>query len=821
MNVPQELVQRQMELEAEYLGMGVTRYRGDKPLPWQTEPHRKEETELAPGKKLLNDAIGPLTEAIGAFVEAAGSGAARRRATALPYLAHVDPVQAAYLTARVAINAASTCKTVNTTAVFLGVALEEHLNMLRLAKAAPGLYRKVAEQLKTSTSSKHREGVYRHVRAKYHIESLRWSHREKLLVGMKLLELFVDATGFATLERRTTGKNDTPVFIVLTEQTQAWLERAHSKCELLAPLHFPMVAPPREWTNPYRGGYLSDLIHVRFVRTGSRGYLDELGSLDLSRMYKAVNAVQATPWRINRAVYEIMADLWNTGGAVAGMPRRSDLPLPPRPEGVPEKANGLVLTVGQQEALKTWKAKASKVHAENAATRGARIALTQQLYIGRRFLDERAIYFPHFVDFRGRIYPFASFVNPQADDTGKALLEFAEGKPLGEDGAFWLAVHIAGLWGIDKVSFDDRVKWVMENEEKILACVIDPHADDAFWHEADKPFQALAAAIEWAGYKMHGDEYVSHLPIAMDGSCSGLQHFSAMLRDEVGGAAVNLVPADKPADIYTAVAARAQAMSDSSAYGMAAVWEGKVCRKIAKQPTMTLCYSATKFGMQGQIENALRKLDEDGPYLDPAVERHHAAVYMAGIVWDAIGDVVIAAKRAMSWLQEVSKVAAEAGMPVRWTAPCGLPVLQEYKERVGKKIEVHFGGQRVMLTVAEDTNKLSVRRQVSGIAPNFVHSLDSSHLIGTVNLGLDNGLEHFCVIHDSFATHACDTSMLNAVLREAFVQQYRVDVLGKFREEIIEQLTITAPELVTRIPPCPRAGRLDLEAVRESEFFFA
>jgi len=284
---------------------------------------------------------------------------------------------------------------------------------------------------------------------------------------------------------------------------------------------------------------------------------------------------------------------------------------------------------------------------------------------------------------------------------------------------------------------------------------------------------------------------------------------------------VNLVPHEKPSDIYSAVAERAQVMSDSSTSGMAPVWKGKVCRKITKQPTMTLCYSATKFGMQGQIENALRKLDEDGPYLDPAVERHHAAVYMAGIVWDAIGDVVIAAKRAMAWLQEVSKVAAEAGLPVRWTAPCGLPILQEYKEVVGKTVKVHFGGTEIQLTLNVDTAKLSKRRQASGIAPNFVHSLDSSHLIGTVNLALKNGLSHFCVIHDSFATHACDTSMLNAVLREAFVQQYSVDVLGQFREEIVEQLSVTAPELVDRVPPCPPKGKLALDSVRESEFFFA
>ena len=60
--------------------------------------------------------------------------------------------------------------------------------------------------------------------------------------------------------------------------------------------------------------------------------------------------------------------------------------------------------------------------------------------------------------------------------------------------------------------------------------------------------------MEWAGYAEHGDEFVSRITVAMDGSCSGIQHFSAMLRDEKGGAAVNLVPQELPADVYRAVA---------------------------------------------------------------------------------------------------------------------------------------------------------------------------------------------------------------------------------------------------------------------------
>lgn len=816
------LVQRQLELEAECVAMGEMRYNGDRPLPWKDEGATKEEASLPPGKRLLTDSIKPVAQAIEDFLVAAHSGAAGRKHSAVKYLMNIQPEQAAYLTGRIAINCASERKPLQTCAILVGRAIEDHLNLDNLAQAEKGLYRKVMEQVAKATTVSHRNGVLRHVQKKYLKDKLVWNDKERLLLGSKLLELFEQETGLIQRVMHTEGRARTIIRIEFTEEAAAFLSEAHKRCALLSPIHLPMVAPPRPWRSPYRGGYLSDLIRVRLVKTRSRGYLDELGSLDLSAVYGAVNAIQATPWRINTKVLEVMERLWDEGGGVAGLPRRHDLPLPPRPAGIDPSTPTEHLTLDQQEELKVWKAKAAKVHAENASARSDRVALAQKLWIANRFKDEAAIYFPHYLDFRGRIYPFAAYVNPQSDDCGKALLEFAEGKSLGEDGAFWLAVHLANLWGVDKVALEDRVAWVQENEERILSCALDPYEED-FWMQADKPFQALAACFEWLGYTYHGDAWVSRLPIAMDGSCSGLQHFSMMLRDEVGGAAVNLVPGPKPSDIYTAVAERAQAASDRSTDAMAAVWRGKVNRKIAKQPTMTMCYSATQYGMQGQIETAIRKLSEEmgRPYLGEGVDPHRAAVYMAGIVWDAIGETVVAARQAMDWLKEVSKVVAEAGLPVRWTTPVGLPVLQEYREIEGERLKVHFGGQRVDLWIAKDGSKLSKRRQAAGIAPNFVHSLDAGHLMATVRLGVQHGLYNWCMIHDSFAVHACDTTLLNQVLREAFIEQYRPNVLARFRDEIVEQLRASAPELIEKLPPLPPTGSLDIEAVRESKYFFA
>ena len=122
------------------------------------------------------------------------------------------------------------------------------------------------------------------------------------------------------------------------------------------------------------------------------------------------------------------------------------------------------------------------------------------------------------------------------------------------------------------------------------------------------------------------------------------------------------------------------------------------------------------------------------------------------------------------------------------------------------------------LMLTKDTDELAKKKQQAGVAPNFVHSLDSAHLMATVNLGVDNGLRHWACIHDSFGTHAADVDMLHACIREAFIDQYTPNVLERFRDELVQQLP---PELAAKVPEVPPQGTLELAAVRESRYFFA
>lgn len=807
-----ERIARQLDLERESQQLGADRYRAMRPLPWRSDTSAThEEAELPPGKQLLKLAVEPTATAIKEFVDRVSSGGAGRRPSALKLLSLVEPEEAAYLAARIIVNGATLQQTAQSAAFKIAEALIHHVEMKNLRERnRPGYRGLLKAQAGKGYSSKKRRALDDLLSKEG--ASIDISQSDQLQAGMKLIELFTEATGLFTLEETPARKGK--VYVIRpTEACRDWLERQHARCEVLEPLLMPMVVRPRAWRTPFWGGYLTKRPGLRLVKQWDAPYHDEVRHVEMPEVYAAVNRVQNVPWRINRKVLAVMRAVWDEGGSLGGLPRRDDLPVPPRP------------TSDDETALKRWKAEAAEVHTQNARLLSKRLAMSQRLWIAQKFAEEEAIWFPHELDFRGRIYPIpVGGPHPQGNDSGKALLEFARGIPLGENGPGWLAVHLANLFGVDKVPFEERVDWVMANHDAIIDSADNPLDGQRFWATADDPYSALAACFEWAGYTREGPDFVSHIPVALDGSNSGLQHFSAMLRDTVGAAAVNLLPAERPQDVYAQVAARAQAMVDADSDPLAILWQGgKVTRKIAKRPCMTYCYSATRFGMQDMVLQTLREIDNDNaaaglpPHLDGG-DNYEAARYLSHVLWQAISEVVAAASSAMEWLRTAAKIAGEAGLPIWWTTPAGLPVLQAYRTIHARRIDLHYQGQRLQLTMAVDGDEIDRRSQANGIAPNFVHSLDAAHLMAVVNAAHAEGLTDLAVIHDSFGTHAANAGHLSVLLRQTFVAQYEPHRLAEFRDQLAAQLP---PELALKLPPLPTLGELDLSEVLASEYVFA
>jgi DNA-directed RNA polymerase, mitochondrial len=225
------------------------------------------------------------------------------------------------------------------------------------------------------------------------------------------------------------------------------------------------------------------------------------------------------------------------------------------------------------------------------------------------------LYFPHSLDFRGRAYPVPPHFNHLGNDLSRGLLLFHEGKPLGERGLRWLRIHLANVYGLDKMKLDEREEFATNSLDNIFDSADHPLDGKRWWLNADDPWQCLATCMELTAALRSEDptKYICHLPVHQDGSCNGLQHYAALGGDLEGAKQVNLEPSDRPQDVYSGVAQLVAAdVEKQAAEGneVAKALVGKISRKIVKQTVMTNVYGVTFVGAKAQIFKALKDKGE-------------------------------------------------------------------------------------------------------------------------------------------------------------------------------------------------------------------
>ena len=391
----------QLELEKESTSLGIARY--------EKIREQRQEAETGPGRKLVMESIDATAAAIMAFVAEADTGKPGKRHAALKFIRHLNPHALAYLTSFTCVNAlvADHRKAVSV-AITLGHEVANEINFSLLREKHPGLYRVVQEQLKKSTSARHSTAVMRHVIADAEFapeddKRLYLSDKDALLVGMKLIELFVEATGLVELVT-VAERGKRHLLIAGNQKVLDWLTKAHDSAALYQPVLMPMVVPPRPWTTPRDGGYLTDIGgRADLVRTRNRAYKRELALVDMPNVYQALNAIQATAWKVNVPVLEVMRELWNAGGGVAGLPERELMDLPSRPALLETDPD--YFKEHHADEFKEWKRDRAKVYEANARSVSTRLAAAQKIALAEKFAEYPAIYFPHNLDFRGRCYP--------------------------------------------------------------------------------------------------------------------------------------------------------------------------------------------------------------------------------------------------------------------------------------------------------------------------------------------------------------------------------------------------------------------------------
>lgn len=700
---------------------------------------------------------------------------------------------------------------------------------IRQAEAVNPLYMKrVHEQVQ-----EHNTRDYGHLRRLYNVAvdrvfkgelEMNITRSEMIQIGKFGVDACVEA-GMLELVRGT-NKHGQTVSYILVQDVWAFLTGYDSDDvrNIISKEETRMICPPDPWTGLHDGGYLSvrrkavaPLLNVRKIRKGARAEVAQAFTVEkMPQVFEAGNYMQSIPYAMHEATRDAIVRVWKSGGGVMGVPivkapNKPKFPFADDWDKNTAPENELaVFNLWKRSAavyfdeLREWRGRVREVGAFMKATREA----------------SGPYWFPVYFDSRGRWY-YRGLPNPQGSDLAKAVIHFHERRPLGVRGLFWLKVHIANSFGFDKERMQDRARWTEQNWPRIMTALDEPENHPEVWGK-DAPWCMFAAAYELRAALRSGNPegYVTGVPIHMDATCSGLQHFSALLRDPVGALYVNLSDQQQcgpKQDIYSRVASATLQMiqrdTDSADPVIAelAKWCLKVGipRGLAKKPVMTYVYGATLRGTAEHVEYTLTKevFPEVGmTWLDP-LRAFQDSVYIARKLFAGIAAAVPSAAAAMHWLKDVTRQTPN-GQRMTWHTPTGFWVQHDYQDYVDTRIKLNSCGVQ-FTRVREWGEGTKAHAMQNAISPNFVHALDSSHLTMVANKMHNDGMS-MVAIHDSFGTHPCDVDRMHKHIRQEFVSLYsRPNLLAEFLWE------------VGGVGEPPNRGNLDLTEVLDSEFMFS
>lgn len=495
----------------------------------------------------------------------------------------------------------------------------------------------------------------------------------------------------------------------------------------------PMLEPPKRWGPGSRGGYqyaLCDTLPLIRNVPAPAGDPNDCPAM----VCDVLNRLQETAWQINQEVLDVARKLQDT--LLGHRPRRS------------------------REHATAW-------------------ALRRALDEAQEDRNERALYFVHCLDYRGRVYPVASNLSPHGPDLIRALLRFKDGVEVTredkEDVAAALDRYGAGCLRPGRKLNPEQTERIVQDPVKNRADWFDAAKDKKRWLYLAYCFERMAlekAAIDRVPFR-------TTLPIWQDAHANGFQHYALLLGDESLAKEVRLTPpqeGEEPADIYRVIARRmtkrltSAAASDPVAARLLARCGGVIGRSEAKHPATVFIYGGQDGGYE-KFLNQLRKEDGQAGWKDGTVwrqedaERQRLAECFANLATTVLREIAPRASEMQGWLYEAGRGIALRGARPHWVVPVtGFRVIQpltEKSSRAKHKLSIVWDGKERRLRVTKERIKrLDVQAQARRLAPNLIHSLDAAHLAWTVRMFQGDPSPPIATVHDNFATLATHAGVL-------------------------------------------------------------
>ena len=665
---------------------------------------------------------------------------------------------------------------VTTIAIAIGAAIEAEAQMEYYDKEAPALLTTLKKNYwHQAKGTEYKRKCIQTLMHKTNISPwVHWDKTTKVKVGTFLMDCLMEVSGWFERDLVRKGRKTIAIFVpssLLIKQHAEIMRMA----ELFSPLAKPMLIPPRNWYAIQDGGYyLNDLTRCHnLIRKTDDGLIQ--GEIP----YEFINKVQQVSYKLNPFIVKVAKELEDRGVSVGKFRPVIQHTIPPKP---PEEAS--------KDVWKEWKKQATIARNLQAAEvrKSCRTRMTMEVV--KEFEDE-VFYIPWSFDYRGRAYPIPSLLTPQDTDFGKSLILFNEGAKITKKGMEWIKFQLATTYGLDKATMQERLDWIDDYQNRAIVERVwrDPVGNIADWENADEPWLFLAACNEW--YELHYEHrFHTHLPVAVDATCSGLQILAGLAKDASTARMVNVIGSEKPQDAYATIAAKSM---DAIPDRLKPHWD----RKVTKRCVMTIPYNAKPFSNRSYIRDAFKEkgVDVDREELTQCVKA----------VRSAMNEVVPGAMSVMKWIeQEIARAIRTGANEIRWTTPSGFNVKQKLMKYKSTIIRTQLMGRCEVYVAGAETG-VDLNHHKNATAPNLIHSLDASLL----HLATTSTNFPIALIHDSVLCRGTDMCKLSSLVRKTY--------MTLFAEH--EPLTDFALAIGAEEQP-PIIGDLKPEAVIDSQYFF-
>ena len=299
-----EQLARQLQRELDARSEAIKRLRERT----RTAEERQYASSTVYGSAFINKGLELITNEISSKLHRVSQGWVQEKAQAVLPIKDCDPSVLALITAKGVIDILGVRRiehlTYQAATTHIGTLVYHQIMLDQFCNKHPDLFNKTRLHIHDHKGYSYKVQRYRAVMRRNDVEPLRWPASVRHLVGGWLLACLAKATGWITTRTVFRAAANSPTYLTYQPEFLEAKEALLAQAEAFAGCMWPMLCEPNDWSEEFKGGYLTNDLRklTRLIRTRIPRRCTLLQD---SKALVMLNLLQKVPYRINDRVLEL------------------------------------------------------------------------------------------------------------------------------------------------------------------------------------------------------------------------------------------------------------------------------------------------------------------------------------------------------------------------------------------------------------------------------------------------------------------------------------------------------------------------------------